>query len=175
MHGSDVVVVTSPGEHTGAVADAAVSNMPGCVLAIRTADCAPVVLDGITVVGVVHAGWRGLTAGVIANAVHAMRTLGARQIRATIGPCIRAGCYEFSDDVVLDGVARLIGEEVRATTMWGTRALDLSAGVRAALARPGVNEVVDVGACTACDPARWFSHRARAETERMAAYVWLAP
>ena len=84
-------MVTEPGEHAGTHADAALTVTPGCTLAVMTADCAPVALLADEAVGVVHAGWRGLLAGIVEQAVDAIRTLGAGpSLRAVIGPCIRA-------------------------------------------------------------------------------------
>lgn len=167
------MAVTHPGEHAGAAADAAVTATPGCVLAVRTADCAPVVLLGRAAVGVVHAGWRGLEAGVVAAAVEAMAALGDPPPVAHLGPCIRPGCYEF-DGPELAGLVARFGPAVRGTTTWGTPALDLPAAVRAALVVAGVDEVHDDAGCTACD-GRWFSHRARAEPGRFATTAWLEP
>jgi YfiH family protein len=168
-----VVTVTRPGDHAGAPADAAVTATPGCVLAVRTADCAPVVLLGRDAVGIVHAGWKGLVDGVVARAVEALEALGDPPVVAHLGPCIRAGCYEF-DGPERELLADRFGDVVRATTTWGTPALDLAAGVHAALDRAGVGEVHDTAGCTACD-RRWFSHRARGEVERFATTVWLEP
>jgi len=165
--------VTKPGELAGAPADAAVTAHPGCVLAVRTADCAPVVLLGSAAVGVVHAGWRGLLDGVVERAAAALRTLDDGPIVGHLGPCIRAGCYEF-DGPERDLLAARFGDTVCATTTWGTPALDLAAGVHAALASAGVAEVHDTAGCTACD-RRWYSHRARAEVERFATTAWLEP
>jgi YfiH family protein len=168
-----VVVVDRPGHHAGATADAAVTATAGCVLAVRTADCAPVVLLGDGAVGLVHAGWRGLLAGVVANAASAMAGLGVAPTAAAIGPCIRPGCYEFDGPELAELVARF-GPSVRGTTTWGTPALDLPAVVRVALAGAGIRDVADASGCTACD-RRWFSHRARGETERFATTAWLEP
>jgi copper oxidase (laccase) domain-containing protein len=155
------------------LADAAVTDRPGCVLSVRTADCCPVVLLGSDAVGVVHVGWRGLLGGVVEGAVTARRALDRGPVVAHLGPCIRAGCYEF------DGPERAhlgdrFGADLLATTSWGTPALDLAAGVHAALAEAGVAEVHDTSGCTACD-RRWYSHRARGEPERFATTVWLEP
>jgi YfiH family protein len=171
VHGDRVVVVTEPGGGAGQRADAAVTDRPGCALAILTADCAPVALvapDGV--VGVAHAGWRGLVGGVLERTVERMRASGASDVRAVLGPCIRPGCYEFGADD-LARVARRLGDGVRATTAGGAPALDVPAGVRAALAKAGVADVDDVGVCTACSPVH-FSHRARGELERQALVVW---
>ena len=175
VHGSEVVVVGEPGEGAGAAADAAVTDQPGVVLAVHTADCLPALLWSDGVIGAAHVGWRGLLAGVLSNTVDAMVALGAGDIRVQLGPHIRPRCYEFGADD-LDDVAARFGAGVRAVTGWGTTALDLQSGVRSALAaRP---ELIDVRAepgCTACEPDRYFSHRARADTGRHAAVISLTP
>lgn len=163
--------MTAPGEHAGADADAAVTSVPGCVLVVRTADCAPVVLLGDRSVGVVHAGWRGAVAGVVGAAVDAMRAAGDEPRTALLGPCIRVGCYEF-DGPELHRLVERYGPGVAGSTTWGTPALDLPATVAAALAEAGVPVLDDTSGCTACD-RRWYSHRARGEGERFATTVWL--
>ena len=171
VHGAGVVRITRPGDGAGTKADAAVTAAEGCALAVLTADCAPVALASREgVIGVAHAGWRGVAAGVIEATVAEMHALGASGVDAAIGPCIHAECYEFSERD-LDGVAARLGDEVRATTAKGTPALDLPAAVRVALRRAGVETVVDAGACTACSPDH-FSWRARQETQRQATVVW---
>jgi copper oxidase (laccase) domain-containing protein len=107
---------------------------------------------------------------VVERTVDAMRGLGATEITAAVGPCIRPGCYAFGADD-LDAVAGRLGERVRARTADGSPALDLPAAVRAALDRSGVVAVDDAGVCTACSPGH-FSHRARGERERQAVVVW---
>ena len=172
VHGAQVVTVTAPGEHAGAEADAAVTAVPGAVLAVQTADCAPVVFLGAGVVGVAHAGWRGLAEGVLGATASAMAALGGPPTRAILGPCIRARCYEFGDrDLAV--VADRLGPSVRSSTGWGTPALDLSAGVAAACAALGI-DLDDDGTCTACSPQHW-SFRARGESGRQAGVAWLAP
>ena len=173
VHGDRVVVVDEPGGGAGRSADAAVTDRSGCALAVLTADCAPVALLGSNgVVGVAHAGWRGLVAGVLERAVEVMRAAGAGDVHALLGPCIRPGCYEFGADDLAQ-VARRLGDGVRGTTSTGAPALDVPAAVRAALGRVGVVDVGDVGICTACSPAH-FSHRARRELGRQALVVWRA-
>ncbi len=166
------MVVSTAGEHAGADADAAVTTTTGCALAIRSADCVPVVLLGPHSVGVVHAGWKGLVAGVIGRAVEALRELDDGPIRAHLGPCIRAGCYEFVGPE-RDEMVQRFGPGVAATSMWGTPALDVPAAVAAALRAAGVDQLRDVAGCTACD-RRWYSHRARGEVERYATVAWMA-
>jgi polyphenol oxidase len=171
VHGAGVVRVDAPGQHAGTKADAAVTAVPGCALAVLTADCAPVALASAEGgVGVAHAGWRGAAAGVLEATVDAMRDLGATAINAVIGPCIHAGCYEFGA-ADLDHIAGQLGDTVRATTAGGRPALDLPAAVRVALQRAGVEEVHDTNVCTACS-ADHFSWRARQELQRQAVVVW---
>jgi YfiH family protein len=172
VHGADVVVVTEPGEHAGAEADAAVTAVPGCTLVVRTADCAPVVLTSANVVAVAHAGWRGVMAGVLENTVAAMRRLDpSSAITAVVGPHIGPECYEFGGDD-LDTVAARCGDAVRGVTREGTPALDLGAAVAAALAAQDVAAADDYP-CTACEADRYYSWRARRETARFATSVAL--
>ena len=171
VHGDTVVTVAGPGREAGAKADASLTAAGGCVLAVLTADCAPVALvsrEGV--VAAVHAGWRGLVAGVIERAVEAARELGATDLRAVLGPCIHAECYEFGAGD-LDAVASALGEEVRGQTADGRPALDVPKAVAAALKRAGVTEVDDVDECTACG-GDYFSWRARGELARQAMVVW---
>jgi hypothetical protein len=165
VHGAEVKVVNHPGEHAGATGDALVTTVAGAVIAVHTADCGPLLLEGRGGVGVVHVGWRGLVGGVIEAAVDALEGLGARPESARLGPCIRPRCYEF-DVADIDAVAARYGEVVRATTAWGTPALDLGAGVAEACHRLGI-AFDDEETCTACSPLH-FSHRARAERGRQA-------
>ena len=170
MHGATVVVVTEPGEHAGAEADAAVCTVPGAVLAVRTADCAPILFHGPGGIAVVHAGWRGLVAGVIERAHEALVALGAPPDGAVLGPCIRPRCYEFGDEE-LEFVVAAYGPTVRSVTAAGTPGLDVAAGVAEACRRLGV-PLVDEGTCTACSPHH-FSYRARGESGRQALVAWL--
>jgi copper oxidase (laccase) domain-containing protein len=151
--------------------DALVSSDASTVLAVLTADCAPVALgspEGVR--AAVHIGWRGLGAGVAAHAAAVMRELGAEKIVAGLGPTIGPCCYEFSP-ADLDRLCATFGEAVRAESRRGRPALDLPGAVRVALAGAGVELVVDTSICTACD-AGYFSHRARGEGQRQAVFVW---
>jgi YfiH family protein len=172
VHGAEVVVAASPGEGAGAEADAVVTATPGVVVAVHSADCAPLLLRGDGTVGVVHAGWRGLVAGVVEAAAAAMAELGGPPTTAVLGPCIRPRCYEFGP-AELALVADRYGPAVEGRTAWGTPALDLGAAVAEACTRLGV-ELDDAGTCTACSPRHW-SHRARADTARQALVAWLEP
>ncbi|MCB0977239.1 MAG: polyphenol oxidase family protein [Acidimicrobiales bacterium] len=171
QHGSEVVVVTHAGEHAGAEADAAVTVVPDAPIAVQTADCAPVLLEGEGAVGVVHAGWRGLVAGVIEETAQTMTDLGHPPLRARLGPCIRARCYEFGVEEMSE-VASRYGPKVVSTTAWGTPALDLAAAIRAACSWLEV-PLHDVATCTACSSTHW-SHRARGDVARQTLVAWLS-
>lgn len=164
VHGARVVVATAPG-HLGD-ADAIVTASLDVPISVRVADCAPIALLADGVVGVVHAGWRGIVAGVIPAALDAMRALGATDIRAVLGPCIHAECYEFGA-TELDAIAAALGPEVRGTTSWGTPALDVPAAIRAQLP-----DVEDESVCTACSPDHW-SFRKDGVAERQAVVAWI--
>lgn len=171
VHGAGVIVVDRPGGSAGATGDGAVSAVPGVALAIVTADCAPVAFASPEgVIGVAHAGWRGLRAGVIEETVSAMRTLGARSVVAALGPCIHHECYEFGPSD-LEGMVARFGPAVRAETSDGRPALDLPLAVGVALERSGAVLVGEVGTCTACSQDHW-SWRARQDRERQATVVW---
>jgi YfiH family protein len=153
--------------------DALVSATPSACLAVLTADCAPVALgSGEGVFAAIHAGWRGLTEGVVEEAVGAMRTRGATEVVGALGPCIHSECYEFDDGDLAPVVGRY-GPGVRGRTPAGRPALDLPAAVSAALAAAGAKEIPGVGACTGCSPG-YFSHRARGDAGRQALVVWSA-
>jgi YfiH family protein len=164
VHGADVVTVTTPGVR--AIADAAVTAAPGVPLVVLTADCAPIAIVDDRAVGVIHAGWRGLVAGVVPAAVSALRAIGRGRVHAVIGPCIGPAHYEFGADD-LAAVAARFGPTVVGETVDGAPALDLAAGVRAAFAECGVDDVGDTGVCTFA-ASQYFSYRRDGITGRQA-------
>jgi copper oxidase (laccase) domain-containing protein len=140
-------------------------------LVVLTADCASVALGSPEgVFAAVHAGWRGLTAGVVEGAIDAMRQMGASDVVGALGPCIHAGCYEFSEEDLAQ-VAAVLGDRVRGTSEAGRTALDVPAAVSAALEAGGAREIAGREACTAC-AGGFFSHRARRDSGRQALVVW---
>jgi len=156
-------------------ADALVTDRTGVVLSVNVADCAPVaIVSRQHVVAAVHAGWKGVQAGVIEAAVEAMRALGAVDLVAWLGPCIHPECYEFGADDLAALVERY-GRALADRTAGGAPALDLPMAVAAALGGVGVTLVGAADACTACDPTRFYSHRARGDTGRHALAVWIEP
>lgn len=172
VHGCTVIRVDRAGSGAGSEADASVTAISGAVLSVQTADCAPVVLANDGAVGVVHAGWRGVVAGVVPAAVRAMRELAEGEIRAMIGPLIRPRSYEFGE-TELAAVAAVAGDGVRSRTATGRPALDLAAAVVSSLDRAGVGSIHDLGLDTASPD--FYSHRCRSEAARMAATVVLEP
>jgi polyphenol oxidase len=150
-------------------ADACVTTDPDSVLAILTADCGPVALAAPGVAAAVHAGWRGVAAGVLEAAGAEVRRRAGGPVQALIGPCIHPCCYEFSPSDLGPIVARL-GAAVEGRTTDGRPALDLPAAIAIALAGAGVDEIDDVGICTACSP-RHFSHRRDGRTGLQAMLV----
>jgi polyphenol oxidase len=171
VHGRRVVVVDRPGAATAEEADAAVTACAGAALVIRTADCAPVALASPEgVIGAVHAGWRGLMAGVVEEAVLAMRSLGASDVAAALGPCIAPHAYRFSP-ADLEPIAQRFGLSVLSFDEAGSPALDLPAAVRAALGSAGARMFADAQTCTHCSGEHW-SWRANRDNGRQATVVW---
>ena len=171
VHGARVVTVDRPGGASGEPADAAVTECRGAALAVLTADCAPLALaspEGH--VGVAHAGWKGLRAGVVEAAVQSMRRMGATRVEAVIGPCIRPCCYQFGEDTLLE-MERRFGGRLRGVDRHGRPALDLAAGVRSALHAAGATVVGEAGECTGCSDGLW-SWRTGRSARRQATVAW---
>jgi polyphenol oxidase len=158
--------------------DGLVTTDPGVVLAVLTADCAPVLLadPAAGVVGAVHAGWRGLAAGVVEAGVAAMAERGADPARCVglVGPAVGGCCYEVGPEVRQAVGARL--PAALAATRDGRPALDPAAGAAQALQRAGVGQVRVAGECTFDLHDRFFSHRRdHGRSGRQAALIALVP
>lgn len=179
VHGADVCVVDADAPVTGGIvdltgvrADVLVTARRGVGLAVRVADCVPVLLaDAVgAVVAAAHAGREGLLVGVLGSAVAAVRARSAAPLRAWVGPHICGACYEVPDAMAADAAVRL-GVDIPATR-WGTRGIDLGAAARRQLERLGV-AVTEVGECT-FTAERLHSHRRDPAAGRLAGIVWLA-
>lgn len=155
-------------------ADAAVTRSGGRVLAVLTADCLPVLLcdDAGTVVGIAHAGWRGLAAGVIEAAVAAMRVAPERLI-AYLGPAIGANAYEVGPEV-REALLASGADAAQAFRAKGQDKFlaDLGLLARQRLERLGVSRVHGGVHCTYADRERFFSFRRDGATGRMASLIW---
>jgi YfiH family protein len=172
VHGAELAFHEAP-QQPGFFAepDAAIPEVDGHVIAaepglaalVFVADCLPVALAGPGGVAMLHCGWRGLAAGIVAR--------GAQAVDATdaaIGPGIGSCCYEVGDEV-LAAFAEL-GPGIASGRM-----LDLAEVARRLLARAGVKRVETAGLCTSCKEELFFSHRRdQGRTGRQGGVAWLA-
>jgi polyphenol oxidase len=162
-------------------ADAIITDDPGRVVAVRVADCAPVLLasaDG-GVVAAVHAGWRGVIAGVAPAACEVMqRAFGARTLFAAIGPCISGEHFEVGEEVAAEfervfpassGATRIV---IPPSKPLGRPHVDLKAALTVQLHAAGVDVVETLPHCTFAGAELFFSHRReRGKTGRMVAVI----
>ena len=175
VHGIRIIDADRSAMAVAPQADGAVTHTRDRVLAIMTADCLPVVLaaaDG-RALALAHAGWRGLSAGVLGSALDAMG-VAPREVAAWIGPGIGAAHYE------VDGRVRnafpWLPDHARAftpgrdTSHWYC---DLPLLAQLALEAAGVRRVEQSGLCTYAEPGRFFSYRRDGETGRMATLAWI--
>jgi len=147
-------------------ADGQATCVPGLATLVLAADCLPVALGCRGAVAMVHAGWRGIAAGVLEEGVAALRELGGRDavIAALIGPGAGVCCYTVGPEV--HGALGAPAED--------RSPIDLRAIARARLLAAGARHVEDVSACTICDE-HFFSHRREGERAgRMAGVAWLS-
>lgn len=173
VHGGDVAVVAAPQHGEPPQADALVTAVHGLPLVVLVADCVPVVLadPDAGVVGVAHAGRRGMAAGVAQRVVAAMRDLGARSVVARVGPSVCARCYEVPA-AMRDEVAAAVPISA-SVDRHGRPALDIAAGVLAQL--DPLCADVDVWAGCTREDADLFSHRRDGRTGRFAGIAMLVP
>ncbi len=175
VHGSRVVRV--PHEPAEPDADAAWTDRPGVVCAVQAADCLPVLFcdRDATVVAAAHAGWRGLSGGVLENTVAALPVPPSRLI-AWLGPAIGPDAFEVGDDVrnAFVAVDADAAKNFRPTGTPGKHRADLFALARQRLAVAGVTQVHGGGICTYSDPARFYSFRRDGICGRMVATIWIA-
>lgn len=167
VHGNEVVVVTHANAGERPRADAMVTREAGIVLGIFSADCVPVLLSAPRehVCAAIHAGWRGVIAGIAGAGVRAMNSLGAApgSIRAALGPSIGPCCFEVDRELADRFVAEVPGSgRHRREGRPGKAYLDLRAIVRDQLIAAGVapDAIESVGPCTRCAADRYFSRRA---------------
>jgi len=172
VHGA--IAVNATEATPGSEADGAVARVAGAVCAVLTADCLPVLLaerDG-KVVGIAHAGWRGLASGIVGSVVRLMG-VPAQDLIAYIGPGIGPRRYEVGEDVRL----AFVGADPESERAFGPRPngrylADLYELARGRLESAGVAEIHGGDFCTASDQ-RFFSYRRDRITGRMASLVWL--
>jgi len=169
VHGTDVQRVRacggSGGEAVPIDADGHATELKGVGMMVLTADCLPVALGSEGAVAMVHAGWRGLAAGVLEEGVRALGELGGGgQVFAAIGPSAGVCCYEVGPEV----------HEACGGSHAQGRNIDLRAIARDRLLAAGVSLLCEVRACTICDE-RFFSHRREgSKAGRQAGVAWLS-
>lgn len=158
-------------------ADAAVSHIPGTVLAVLTADCLPVLFcsqDG-SEIAAAHAGWRGLANGVLEATLTQMQTSPSRLL-AWLGPCIGAASYEVGDEVR----AAFVSRDASATACFvstrpGHWSCDLAGLARQRLLAGGLKQIYGGGFDTLTDQRFYSFRRDGARSGRFASLIWLAP
>lgn len=173
QHGIDVVRARAR-SGTPPKADAAFATTPGVVCVVQTADCSPVLLCNRagTEVAAIHAGWRGLAAGVIPAAL-AQLASPAHELLAWIGPTIGPGAFEVGDDV-RSAMSHLDpdGRGFASGDRLGKWQADLPELVATSLHGAGVTAVHHSRLCTATQPQRFFSYRRDRQSGRMASLIW---
>ena len=177
VHGAAVAILDRA-TTASPTADAAVTRERGVVCAVLTADCMPVVVTDRAgnAVGIAHAGWRGLAAGVLEATVDALVRIGAdrRGMLAWLGPAIGPAAFEVGPDVY---AAFCDGDPGAAAFFAAGRPgkwhADLYGLARRRLEAAGVASIHGGGECTYTDAARFFSYRRERDSGRMATAVWL--
>jgi purine-nucleoside/S-methyl-5'-thioadenosine phosphorylase / adenosine deaminase len=167
VHGAEVRVITRDNAGERPRADGMVTDDAGVMLAVFTADCVPLLMRSkrSRVVAAIHAGWRGVIAGIAREGVAAAVALGARpgEISAALGPSIGPCCFEVDEELGARFVREIsgAGRHFRPGRA-GKVFLDLRAILRDQLIAAGLDpdEIVDLGPCTRCASDRFFSRRA---------------
>ena len=165
VHSPLCVTVSAPwGDSARPEADALVTDRPGILLAIVTADCAPVLLadHAAGVVGAAHAGWKGALGGVTDQTIAAMEALGAQRARivAAIGPCIAQPSYEVDQDFAARfAEADRANQRFFASGRPGHCHFDLAGYVASRLESAGIAQVEPLGLDTLAAPERFYSSR----------------
>lgn len=175
VHGTRIVAAEE--YHQGIQADACIARTPDLVCAVLSADCLPLLLcaaDG-SVVGAVHAGWRGLSGGIVEACVAAM-AVPSDGLLAWLGPAIGPRAYEVGDEVRAAFCAQdAAAERAFVPRQPGKWLCDLYLLARQRLAALGVQRVSGGEHCTFNDAARFYSYRRDGVTGRMASCIWLEP
>jgi YfiH family protein len=176
VHSASVVKVDEAG--FAGEGDALISARPGLALSVITADCVPLLLAAPGWLAAVHAGWRGIAAGVVAKALACGRRTEppardeAASAIAWIGPAIGPCCYEVGPEVASQ-VAGASAADVVSAGPGGRPHLDLRRAVALQLAHAGVTDVRLLGPCTRCHPEwLWSYRRDGAKAGRNISFIW---
>jgi len=168
VHGNRVAIIEAVTDEYP-TADALVTGIPGISLAVQVADCIPLLLYSTHSVAAVHVGRKGLLNAVTSRALEIMRSMGATEISAIIGPSICGPCYEVSQEIYEEVVA--LHPAAASQTASLTPALDLPAALREVLKEAGV-VIVDEFRCTVED-SDLFSYRRDGVTGRQIGIISL--
>lgn len=163
------------------IADAAWTTQPGKVAVVMTADCIPILFSDQqgTVIGAIHAGWRGLCDGIVTQALTKL-PVEPETLTIWIGPCIRQAHFEVGAEV-LTAFTNVNPDYAQFFDLKNTTSsdrpvkylADLAGILKSELAHLGVTQVVDSGLCTFSDEKRFFSYRKTSITGRMASMIWM--
>ncbi len=153
--------------------DALFTEEAGLALSVATADCVPILIAGPAGLAAVHAGWRGIAAGVVPATLEKLQGRPA-EWTAWIGPAIGACCYEVGEDVA-EQVAAASGSGIVTINPGGQHHLDLPGAARCQLQTAGIGEVIVLPRCTRCDEATLWSYRREGKRAgRNLAFIWRA-
>ena len=175
VHSRDFVRADRPWSQDRPAADAVLTDRPGVLVGVRTADCVPVLFVDLQKrsVAAVHAGWRGTAAGVVPSALEGMVSeYGSRlaDIEAVVGPGIGACCFEVGQAVARQFRGEFVEQRQPRPHV------DLASAIEAQLVAAGLGRIAIIRECTSCDLGKYFSHRAeRGKTGRMLAVAGVRP
>jgi len=171
-HGVHVVTLEQDSDRD---ADAAITREPGKVAIVMTADCLPILVCNRagSEVAAIHAGWRGLQAGVIEATIAALHSP-AQDLMAWIGPGISQDCFEVGDDVHAAFIDRLANAQACfSANRPGHWLCDLAGLAESVLRTAGIDEVTRAPYCSYSDADLFYSYRREPVTGRMASLIWI--
>jgi polyphenol oxidase len=178
VHGKSVRIVTRGNLAERPEGDGMVTAERGILLAVASADCVPILMTDARgdAVAAIHAGWRGVIAGIAEEGVRAMTILGARpsELRVALGPSIGQCCFEVDEDLAHRFAREVEGSALHARPgRAGKSHLDLRAIITDQLMRAGVprESIANVGPCTKCANDRFFSRRANAASGLQISFI----
>ena len=156
VHSNHVIVIDNQYQDISNIeADALVTTIANVKLAVKTADCTPILLYSQDVIAAVHAGWRGAHSGIIQNTIMVMKQLGASRISAYIGPCIRQNSYKI-DKIFYK---KFIDQDSENKRFFKDLYFDLPGYCKFILNSKGIDRVIDDGIDTYTRPDIFYSYR----------------
>ena len=165
VHGDTVVLVEGPTDPP--TCDALITTERNLGLAVMVADCIPLLLKSDIAVAAVHVGRKGLMNSIARKTINTMRDLGAEMIHSYLGPNICGNCYEVSEEIFNEVIAKFPSTNSQSRT--GKFTLDLASGLKSDLKD---TVIMDHSSCVFEDP-KTFSYRREGRTGRQAGVIWL--